>query len=546
MSYVLNVKDVGAAGDGITDDTDAIQRAIDLFIDYPKSWNKIWFPVGNYKITRTLVVGRSNRFVCVHMEGQPAAFPDVGAGSSFGAACIAFRDGLQSKQNPVIVFQGQRASTIKGMGFLGANDAPAKLIQAGYSCLFSTSYANWIAADIRENASSPQCPVAIDPFLPGPPGGNPANCYPDLLSYYDPTVFTPVSSSDIQFEDCWFEGGSIGVAICPAGANAGGTDPIQNNENHSFIRCFFQKNRSHFAMGQSQSRAILLDSPRMYGSWFAIVAADAICGPGGNPAQSPMLVSNANVGGCKYIFNCVQNTQPMHVSSMYAESTCSLGRIGFGSTSTNMGAQFDACAFTFLSGSWPGAQGYAEAPFTLESWGLVDFNKTSFSTFNMKGLLRFRNVQGRLRLNDCSFLQDSVNAIVQVGFDTESEVRISTVHIRNGAAVFQDDPIASGRITKADLNNGNIVQVLRVGASSSQGTCTLSSTSTLSVGDLIKIKTNSPTKWIPPLVPPSVYPEFQPVGVVSAVAANSITIEQLPEGFPFADDLILERVRWHA
>jgi hypothetical protein len=51
---VVNVKDFGAVGDGITDDTAAIQAAIAFIQSANKKGGKIEFPVGTYKITSTI------------------------------------------------------------------------------------------------------------------------------------------------------------------------------------------------------------------------------------------------------------------------------------------------------------------------------------------------------------------------------------------------------------------------------------------------------------------------------------------------------------
>lgn len=51
----LNVKRFGATGDGVTDDTVAIQAAIDYAI-ISNHYNVVWFPRGNYNITSSLIV----------------------------------------------------------------------------------------------------------------------------------------------------------------------------------------------------------------------------------------------------------------------------------------------------------------------------------------------------------------------------------------------------------------------------------------------------------------------------------------------------------
>ncbi|WP_144937234.1 glycosyl hydrolase family 28-related protein [Paenibacillus sp. 32O-W] len=59
-SPVLNVRDFGAVGDGITDDTPAIQNALNQALH--NSYTHIVVPKGTYKVTDTLRIYRRTRF----------------------------------------------------------------------------------------------------------------------------------------------------------------------------------------------------------------------------------------------------------------------------------------------------------------------------------------------------------------------------------------------------------------------------------------------------------------------------------------------------
>ena len=79
LSQTVSVKDFGAVGDGVTDDTAAIQDAIDAF----PNGVTIYFPRGTYRVTAQIVVNTK-----VSLLGDGIA-SENGTGSTFrGATCI--------------------------------------------------------------------------------------------------------------------------------------------------------------------------------------------------------------------------------------------------------------------------------------------------------------------------------------------------------------------------------------------------------------------------------------------------------------------------
>lgn len=85
LSPILSVKDYGAIGDGATDDTSAIQDAINAAV----GGGSVYFPLGTYRITSTLVVSSPNTNL-IGVGGDSSH--DVGV-SLGGAATILLWDG---------------------------------------------------------------------------------------------------------------------------------------------------------------------------------------------------------------------------------------------------------------------------------------------------------------------------------------------------------------------------------------------------------------------------------------------------------------------
>jgi len=100
---VVNVKDFGAEGDGVTDDTTAIQAAID-------NGGSIFIPVGTYKITTALTISDSNLVISgygatLHMVGNTGDF------EQYECNAIVFNGSTATQKNIVI----------EGLKFTGEN-----------------------------------------------------------------------------------------------------------------------------------------------------------------------------------------------------------------------------------------------------------------------------------------------------------------------------------------------------------------------------------------------------------------------------------------
>jgi len=110
----INVKDFGAKGDGITDDTAAIQAAIN-------NGHRIYFPHGNYIISQPLTFAKSG----VKLFGESEYTTTIIPSSDFsGDALISAGDGSISYYGIDIFylgFNGNGVSDIKGIKFNRCN-----------------------------------------------------------------------------------------------------------------------------------------------------------------------------------------------------------------------------------------------------------------------------------------------------------------------------------------------------------------------------------------------------------------------------------------
>ena len=546
------VPDVSSGGD-------VIQDAIDFFIENYEDYHAVYIPPGVYYISQPLIIAKSNSFVACTIMSSETNFPIAGG---VGGAVIRWNVGngispSPGLEDPMLVIQGARRVSLRGINFEGVNTAPATLINDAvdetrhYRCLFVSEYAEWVSAGIRENLYSPQCCVAIDPFINGNPGGNSNNRYPNLTSYY--TSAYANSSSNIVFEYCSFNKSNFGVVISPG-------EVMQNAENFLFSKCHWNYNRVHYSTGQSQARQNTLFCPAMYGSYIAI--DNLLAGPGSSIGTPPVFAGGINIGGTKYVFNLETTSQLLRVDNLYAESVASLGRIGLGS-SAGKGTLFTGCDITFIVPSEAGKGGSlkgtaASVPFHLWTTALAHFDQCAFQ-YSDDPLKLVTGNPGRLKFTQCSFLGVGYNNKVQVGFDKHGAritganlVRFDTSmgRISNTSVAYHDEP-HNNNWSSVDLGN---VTVTRDATYLTTGSFSVSNASAanLTVGDLL-ILNSSATSVNPEILAAPEYgfsssdlwSTFGSIRSITAGPTNStVTFSGLFDGFPTGIEANVYRFRW--
>lgn len=168
MREVLSVKDFGAVGDGVTDDTAAIQTAINFIVSQAFRPTLI-FPRGIY-LTGTLVTNGgsmpfmrgegSSQSVLRHRDGEAAALIRVNGGTTgspmpaapyFGYEGLAFRAG--DSTTALIYYEGQIDNNVKwhDLQFIGHNGA------ATCHAISVRDYLNWHISKVRFDGVNGYC-----------------------------------------------------------------------------------------------------------------------------------------------------------------------------------------------------------------------------------------------------------------------------------------------------------------------------------------------------------------------------------------------------
>src|SRR5690349_15495252 len=116
FAYAVNVKDFGAKGDGKTDDTYAINKAILKCTD-----GVIEFPRGNYKITQTIFINLSkNGPLGISGRGGSASIIMTGEGPAFCFIGNHQGSALPASVKPEI-WDKQRMPLVDAIEIVGAN-----------------------------------------------------------------------------------------------------------------------------------------------------------------------------------------------------------------------------------------------------------------------------------------------------------------------------------------------------------------------------------------------------------------------------------------
>lgn len=334
LGEFISVKDFGAVGDGTTDDTAAIQAAIDYAI-YGGGKGRVWVPAGLYKITDTIHLGYGHTFNSVVVEGDGYRYR---AEASFsGTALVAtFSD------RPAIAIQGARGTVVRGLTVSGPNYAhiASNSLASFNSSLDDTDGSSWVDPTLHANADSRYAPcagVAIDPYSGTKPSpGYPDVTYPEGLGIS--TQYEKAHSSDVLLEDVQVSGFVVGVVVKPCDADA-------NADFTNLRRVKIESCKYGLSIGHSQSRNVGITDSNIAKVFIGLTTATH----GKQIGKLNGTISNLSTGS---IINLLRlegsRSGPLTFLHCYSELIWRLGDV-LNSSSNSTSVIFQSCNFQFTA-----------------------------------------------------------------------------------------------------------------------------------------------------------------------------------------------------
>jgi hypothetical protein len=331
-----DVKMFGAKGDGVTDDTAAIQNCIDYVIYQSASRGKVKVSPGKYVTSDTIHLGYGDTFSSVVLEGDTYKYSES---SSFAGAAIipTFSD------RPCVNVQGGRGTTIRGISFIGRNRAwiSGKHLGEVSADIPDLSPQAWIDPSLHPNAASRYAPytaIAIDAYS----GLKPYTAYPDVKypAYLKINAqYNKNYSSNTLIENCEIEGFVVGIAIQPCDADG-------NGDYTKVRRTPINYCQYGVSIGNGQSRLVhIMDSV------IAQIHTGIVTTVHGRQIGKPsILVTSSEIGACIRWINMPNLSYGVgpHFVDCYGEKIYSLGIVA-----TNAVGQqpivFTNCEFSFYS-----------------------------------------------------------------------------------------------------------------------------------------------------------------------------------------------------
>jgi len=362
----VSVKWYGATGNGSTDDISAIQATVNACI--ASGIKKVYFPVGNYRITKGIVVQPTSGFLeAMVIEGETASY-----GGSEGQAKII----IDNANSFALALDKVKGARVRNLTITGKNTALGSLTPYQVQQDPTT---NWING-VRNNIHSPHAGIVIDPFNSSVTG---TEQYPDFTSFYTSTM----GSTDIVIESCTVRYFAVDYCISPTGADKNG-DAIKLNN------CWGDYAYAAVSTGETQNRSVYVTNFKCWGYTHTIFDTRTY----GNGSGTPPEVDGLNVaGGVRFLceLNNWAGSKGLIIRNMHAELLYSLGG-NFSSLSGDLVIEDSWVAFTGNAPSQSSSITSIRPPVTIFNGRSLKVVSSTFNQYGSPGGATPLQVAGRI------------------------------------------------------------------------------------------------------------------------------------------------------
>jgi hypothetical protein len=220
-SQFINAKNYGAKGDGVTDDTAALQAAINAAIYTEKK--ALYIPSGRYLTSDTLHLGYGTSFQAAHVFGDG---PRYRSDTNFSGTAII----TTKSDRPAINMQGLRNSRLENLSIRGTmfEYIASNAFGQENPAIDDLNPANWVDPALlasnpnMDSRYAPHAGISIDAYS----GAAPTPSYPTVNypAFLGPSIpqYGKGFSSKIIFHNLYIDGFVVGAVVQPCDADGNG------------------------------------------------------------------------------------------------------------------------------------------------------------------------------------------------------------------------------------------------------------------------------------------------------------------------------------
>jgi hypothetical protein len=327
----LSVKDFGAVGNGVADDTLAIQAAIDsaIYTGIPQ----VYMPEGIYKVSNTINVGYGVGYCSVSLIGAGAAIVSVNWGNPYTQIVPTFND------RPVINIQGVRDGGCRNL-YINAQAVNTFTPPWSISLAATATQSNYYNG-VKTTANAPFCGVCIDGYSGSAPASPyPTPTYPAYLGVVS-SAYGKNFSSRAFANNCAMQATFIGICQQP---NSDGNADFSNFSHNSINDCAIG-----ISIGNVNARNNDYSNAQFGGCHTLI---DSVSYAAINKGNFTGNLSNISADRIYRIFNVnLDYATSFSMSNFYCENMMTIGTLSGGKSK----AEFNGCLFECIDYKWSGS-----------------------------------------------------------------------------------------------------------------------------------------------------------------------------------------------